>query len=75
MIHLYANLRIRLHLVAGSVMNEEVAERLDFVVFLSPFNTLSQRSSVVEQRFRKARVAGSIPAVGSSFLTAPRSLC
>jgi hypothetical protein len=40
-VHLHANLRIRLHLVAGSDMNEGLAERLDSVVFLSPFKALA----------------------------------
>ena len=45
-VHLDAILCFRLHQVAGSGMYGGVAERLDFAVFLSPFNTLSQRSSV-----------------------------
>jgi hypothetical protein len=41
MAHLHANLRIRLHLVAASDMNEGLAEGLDSVVFPSPFKALA----------------------------------
>jgi hypothetical protein len=57
-----------LHPAPGSAMNPVVAERLDS--FESPRSFVvssGQLSSVVEQRFRKAWVLGSIPRAGSIF--------
>jgi hypothetical protein len=39
--HFDANLRIRLHLDAVSGINDGLAERLGFVVVLSPFSALA----------------------------------
>ena len=63
--HFVANYGFYLHRFAPRGKNGRVAERLDSVVFAGFFRLRCQLSSVVEQRFRKAWVLGSIPRAGS----------
>ena len=62
---LLPSLCIRLHLIAASVRNRDIAGGLGMVYRFSALD--ANVAQLVEQRFRKARVVSSILTVGSIF--------